>query len=356
MLLTAAAGLLAQTPPALDVVPTRDRKVVRRWTVPGGPRGVAVGNNGVVYIGLAESQAVLAVDAATGLIRKRVVLDSADIAATKELVTMRTNPERTRLYIANGSDESAIILSLPDLAVLREITMEGETIRDVVPDPRGRYVYLLGRRVHIFDGEGDQELRALPVEDPMAIAASANGSLLAVFATEDYGNAKATSVALFDTTSWTEVARDPLQTDKTITGALFADRDRSLVAFSKDSLFEKPVVSRPARAMTAEGTSGTMRMKIDFGDLVNSNRVCLPDLSGPQIATLAGSDTLLVYGERRCSASGAFSGSSRNVTPASLYGISAYALAYDPEGNAVVATDPAGFLTVYHVPRAAVAR
>ena len=356
MLLTAAAGLLAQTPPVLDVVPTRDRKVVRRWTVPGGPRGVAVGNNGVVYVGLAESQSVLAVDAATGLIRKRVVLDSADIAATKELVTMRTNPERTRLYIANGSDESAIILSLPDLAVLREITMEGETIRDVVPDPRGRYVYLLGRRVHVFDGEGDQELRALPVEDPMAIAASANGSLLAVFATEDYGNAKATSVALFDTTSWTEVARDPLQTDKTITGALFADRDRSLVAFSKDSLFEKPVVSRPARAMTAEGTSGTMRMKIDFGDLVNSNTVCLPDLSGPQIATLAGSDTLLVYGERRCSASGAFSGSSRNVTPASLYGISAYALAYDPEGNAVVATDPAGFLTVYHVPRAAVAR
>ena len=355
MLLTTAAGLLAQTP-TLAPIATRDRKVVRRWALPGQPRGVAMGNNGTIYVGLAESQAVMAIDAATGAIRRQLVLDSAEIAATKELVTMRTNPERTRLYIANGSDESASILSLPDLAVLREITMEGETIRDVVPDPRGRYVYLLGRRVHVFDGEGDQELRALPISDPMAIAASANGAMLAVFATEDYGNAKATSVALFDTTTWTEVARDPLQTDKTITGALFADRDRSLIAFSRDSLFEKPVVSRPARAMTAEGTNGTMRMKIDFGDLVNSNRVCLPETSGPQIATLAGSDTLLVYGERRCSASGAFSGSSRNVTPASLYGISAYALAYDRDLNALVATDPEGFLTIYTVPRPAVAR
>ena len=32
---------------------------------------------------------------------------SAEIASTKELVTMRTNRDRTRLYIANGTDESA---------------------------------------------------------------------------------------------------------------------------------------------------------------------------------------------------------------------------------------------------------
>jgi hypothetical protein len=355
VLLTAAAAFSQTTvqPAAnLDPISTRDRKVIRRWSLPGDPRGVAIGASGTIYVGLAQSQAVIAVDAATGAIRKQVVLDSPDIAATKELVTLRTNPERTRLYIANGSDESATILSLPDLAVLREITMEGETIRDVVPDPQGRYVYLLGRRVHVFDGEGDQELRTLPIDDPMAIAASANGSMLAVFATEDFGNARATAVALFDTATWTEVARDPLQTDQTIEGALFADRDRSLLAFSRDYLYEKPVISRPARAMAQEGTNGPMRMKIDFGDLVNSNRVCFPATSGPQIAALGAQDTVLVYGERRCSAGGAFSGSDRKVTPLSLYGIDAYALAYDRELNAFAATDRAGFLTIYNVPRA----
>ena len=334
--------------------PTRDRKVVRRWAVSGDPRGVAIGNDGTIYVGLAGPQAVIAVDHTTGAIKKRVILDSAEIASTKELVTFRTNAARTRLYVANGSDESATILSLPDLAVLREITMEGETIRDVIPDPRGRYVYLLGRRVHVYDADGDRELRTLPIEEPMAIAASANGAMLAVFATEDFGNAKATVVALYDTTNFAEVARDPLQTEKSVEGALFADRDRALIAFARDALFEKPVISRPARAMTQTKT-GSMRTTINFGDLVNSSKVCLPIGSGPQIATTAGRDTLLVYGERRCSASGTFSGSSRTVTPASLYGVSAYALAYDAQRNVLVATDPAGFLTIYLVPRAAVA-
>ena len=329
---------------------------MRRWVLPGDPRGVAIGSDGTIYVGLAGPQAVIAVDHTTGAITKRVVLDSADIASTKELVTFRTNPDRTRLFIANGSDESATILSLPDLAVLREITMEGEMIRDVVPDPKGRYVYLLGRRVHVFDGDGKQELRTLPIDEPMAIAASAGGTMLAVFTSEDFGNAKATMVALYDTATFKEIARDPLQTEKAVEGALFADRDRSLVAFARDSLFEKPVVSKPARAMTREGTNGPMKITIDFGDLVNSNRVCLPEGSGPQIATTAGIDTLLVYGERRCSASGAFSGSNRNVTPASLYGVDAYALAYDPEKNVLVGTDRAGFLTIYLVPRPALAK
>lgn len=340
----------------LKPAPTRDRKVVRRWALPGDPRGVAVGNDGTIYVGLAGPQAVLAVDQTTGAVKKRVVLDSADIASTKELVTFRTNPDKTRLYIANGSDESASILSLPDLAVLREITMEGEVIRDVIPDPQGRYVYILGRRVHVFDAEADTELRTLPVEDPMAIAASANGSMLAVFATEDFGNAKATVVALFDTTKFEEIARDPLQTEKVVEGALFANGDRSLIAFARDSLFEKPVVSRPARAMTRQGSDGPMLMTINFGDLVNSNRVCLPEGSGPQIATTATNENLLVYGERRCSASGAFSGSNRAVVPASLYGVNAYALAYDARKNVVVATDRAGFLTIYLVPRPALVK
>ncbi|HEV7240583.1 MAG TPA: hypothetical protein VGQ36_15200 [Thermoanaerobaculia bacterium] len=331
MLLTSAAASLFAAD--LQPVPTKDKKVIRRWTLSGDPRGVAIGADGTVYVGLAQPQSVAAIDPATGTITKQVVLDSAEIAATKELVTLRTNADQSRLYIANGSDESALILSLPDLAVLREITMEGERIRDAVPDPKGRYLYLLGRRVHVFDAEGDTELRTLPIEDPMAIATSTSGATLAVFATEDFGTAKATSVTLFDTKTFRVIAREPMQTEKAIESAIFAAGDRSLVAFSRDSLFEKAAISQRG--------------------LININRICLPEGSGPQIATLAGSDTLLVYGERRCSASGAFSGSSRGVTPASLYGVNAYALTFDAKTGSLVATDRAGFLTIYHVPRPA---
>ncbi|HVE71758.1 MAG TPA: hypothetical protein VNI54_10345 [Thermoanaerobaculia bacterium] len=306
---------------------------MRRWELKGDPRGVAIGADGTIYVGLAESQSVIAVDPVTGAVRKRVVLDNPDIASTKELVTLRTNPERTRLFIANGSDESAMILSLPDLAVLREITMEGETIRDAVPDPKGRYLYLLGRRVHVFDKNGKTELRKLDVKEPMAIAATA--TTLAVIATEDFGNTKATAVSLFDTKNFSQTAREPLQTQDSIEAAMFAASGRSLIAFSRTSLFEKPINSRA---------------------LVNSNRVCLPERSGPQVATLAGSETLVVYGERRCSAAGVTEASPRGVTPASLYGVDAYALAFDPKSNALVATDRKGTLTIYSLPRPAFAR
>lgn len=348
----------------MTIVPSRDKKIVRRWSLPGDPRGVAIGADGTIYAGLAEPQAIVAVDPKTGAVTRRLVLDSAEIASTKELVTLRTNPSGTRLYIANGSDESATILSIPQLAVLREITMEGETIRDAVPDPRGRYVYLLGRRVHVFDGEGDTELRTLPIEDPMAIAASANGLTLAVLATEDFGSTRATVVALYDTKTWAEIAREPLQTEKTIEAAMFAARDRSLIAFSRDAMFEKSLTLRLPRVTShGGGTNGggpsngkTGAMRIDIGELVNSNHVCLPEGSGPQIAALTTTDSMLVYAERRCSASGTFSGSSRGVTPASLYGISAYALAYDPKSATLVATDRKGFLTIYNLPRPAVTR
>lgn len=306
---------------------------------------MAVGADGTVYVGLAESQAVIAIDPVTGAVRKRVVLDSAHIAATKELVTLRTNADRSRLYIANGSDESALILSLPDLAVLRELTMEGEMIHDVVPDPRGRYVYVLGRRVHVFDRDGRTELRTLPVEEPMAIAA--NGTTIAVFSSADFGTAKATAVTLFDTKTFARIAREPLQTQQQIESALFAANDRALLAFSRDTLFERAVISRPLRSSST---------RLDMGELVNTNRVCLPEGSGPQVATLAGSDTLLVYGERRCSASAAFTGSPRGVTPASLYGINAYAIAYDPTTNTLLATDRSGTLTIYAIPRPAVSK
>lgn len=331
-------------------------KIVRRWKLAGDPRGIAVGADGTIYVGLAKPQAVIAVDPNTGAVTKRLVLDSAEIASTKELVTLRTNADRTRLYIANGSDESATILSLPDLAVLREITMEGEAIRDALPDPSGRYLYLLGRRVHIFDKNGGTELRTLDIDDPMAIAATANGAALAVVATEDFGNAKATSVALFDTSTWSELGRDPLQTDQRVNGAAFAPDGRALVAFNQERLYEKPVVTQKSTASMAAGTNGAMRMKIDFGDLVNSDRVCIPAGSGPQIAAFVGQSNMVVYAENRCSASGHFTGSRRRVMPASLYGVSAYAIAHDPLSNTIVATDAAGFLTVYKVPRAAVAK
>jgi hypothetical protein len=348
--LLAAMSLLGQT--SLTAVPSKDHKIVKRWTLAGDPRGVAIGADGTVYVGLAEPQAIVAIDPNSGAVKHRVVLDSAEIASTKELVTLRTNPERTRLYIANGSDESASILSLPNLAVLREITMEGETIRDAIPDPHGRYVYLLGRHVHVFDGNAEKELRTIGAADPMAMAVSANGNFVAIVATEDFGNAKATSVALYETASFAEVARDPLQTTESIEAAMFANNDRTFVALSRQYLYEKPLVSRPTPSMERQnGENRVMRMRIDFGDLVNSDRVCLPERSGPQIATLAGTDTTVIYAERRCSASGTFAGSTRAITPASLYGVDAYAIAYDKSKNTLIATDRAGFLTIYNPPR-----
>lgn len=327
--------------------------MVRRWTLEGDPRGVALGADGTIYVGLAQPQSVVAVDPKSGAVKQRLVLDSAEIASTKELVTLRTNPARTRLFIANGSDESATILALPDLTILREITTEGETIRDAVPDPKGRYLYLLGRRVHVYTGDGQTELRSIPIDDPMAVAVSADGATLAVVAPENFGNVKATSVALFETTNFKELARDPLQTDKAVGAALFAAGGRALVALGRDALYEKPL-NTTSKPMQAEA-NGQMRMRIDFGDLVSTDRICLPDRAGPQIATLASND-LLLFAERRCSSSGTFVGSSRRVTPASLYGVDAYALAYDAATNTLVVTEPAGYLTIYKVPRAAIAK
>jgi len=44
------------------------------------------------------------------------------------------------------------------------------------------------------------------------------------------------------------------------------------------------------------------------------------------------------------------------VTPASLYGVNAYAIAFDKLTNTLVATDREGFLTIYNLPRPATAR
>src|SRR5262249_49770419 len=158
----------------------------------------------------------------------------------KELVTMRLNRDASRLVIANGSDESVSILGLPDLHIVREITIEGEKIRDALPDPKGRYLYLLGRHVHVFDANGEHELRALPSEDPMAIAT--NGDELAVVHTEDYDGTKATAVAVYETESFKQMHLDPLQTTDRIEGSLIAGD--ALVAISRDHLFEAPLAAR----------------------------------------------------------------------------------------------------------------
>src|SRR6266508_2817323 len=82
--LSAAISLQGQTP--LAAIPTNDSKIVRRWSLPGDPHGIAIGADGTIYVGLAQPQAVVAIDPARGTVKRRAILDSAEIAATKELV------------------------------------------------------------------------------------------------------------------------------------------------------------------------------------------------------------------------------------------------------------------------------
>jgi len=322
VLLTLSAAISLHGQAFLKPVATRDPKIVRRWALSGDPHGIALGPDGTVYVGLAQPQAVVAIDPTTGEIKQKVILDSAEIAATKELVTLRTNAERNRLYIANGSDESAMILDLPGLNVAREITIEGEAIRDALPDPKGRYLFVLGRRVHVYDANGRNELRALGVEDPTALAISSNGAKLAVFGTS--------GVSLYDTSTFEEIERNQFGGTKPIEAALFASSDRVLIALIRDSLVEmaaKRIIREP---------------------------ICLPEGSGPQIAALA-SPVLLLFAEKRCPSGGTFGTTDRAVAPASLHGVDAYAVAFDRQNNFLYTTERSGYLTIYRVPRAAVA-
>ncbi|HLJ75138.1 MAG TPA: hypothetical protein VKU62_11170 [Thermoanaerobaculia bacterium] len=299
--------LSAASAQPLASIPTNDSKIVRRWALPGDPHGIAIGADGTVYVGLAQPQAVVAVDPSRGTIRKRVVLDSAEIAATKELVSLRTNADRTRLYIANGSDESATILALPDMTILREITIEGEPIRDALPDPSGHYLYLLGHRVHVYDANGNEELHTIEIDDPSAIAATS--TQLAVMA--------AGRATIFNTSDFRE-ARS-FAVGKGIEAALFAGR--SLVVLGRDAL------NRVGQSVEP---------------------ICLPNGSGPQIATET-ADGLVLLAERRCNSSAVYSA-------ASLYGVDAYAIAYDAAQNLLYTTERAGYLTIYRVPKPALAK
>lgn len=287
-----------------------DSRVVKRWPLAGDPHGIAIGTDGTLYAGLAQPQAVVAIDPETGTTKRRVVLDSPDIASTKELVTLRIDAAGKRLFIANGSDESATILALPALTILREITIEGEAIRDALPDPNGRYLYVLGRRVHVYDFDGEHELRTIAVEDPTAIAASA--SRLAVFDRNGF--------TMYDTTNFAGSGHHSLPA--TVEAATFAGN--ALFAAAAGSLFE---IS---------------------GNTIVRDSICLPKGSGPQITTPAGA-SLILLAERTCNSS-AFMAANRSVIPASLYGVDAYALAYDARKHVLYTTERAGYLTIYRVP------
>ena len=303
MLLTSAAAFVHA-----------DTRYVRRFPLPGDPHGIAVGADGTVYVGLAQPQAVVAVDPLTGAVKRKVVLDSPEIASTKELVTLRTNAAATRLFIANGSDESASILALPGLNVLREITIEGEAIRDAVPDPKERFLYVLGRHVHVYDSSGEHELHTLPIEDPTAIAVSPSN--IAVFDRTGY--------TIFDTANFRAGAHQALP--EAVESAIVVND--IVFAAARNAMFEI------------------------HGPHVIRDAICLPDGSGPQI-TAPASPALLLFAERRCDSS-ALAAADRAITPASLYGVDAYAIAYDPAKNLLYTTERAGYLTIYAVPRIAV--
>jgi hypothetical protein len=321
---------------------------VKRWALAGGPRGLALAPDGTLYVGLFERQAVVAIDPRVGRVVREAVLDSPEIASTKELVTLRLDPAGTRLAVAHGSDESASILALPSLKTEREILLEGETVRDALFDPKGRYLYLLGRTVHVFDSAGQRDIRSLGDIAPMAIATDRQGRWLAIAGSEEFENGPATVVAIYDAETLREIARDPLQTDRSVEALFFAAGDRTLVALSRDRFAEKPVTARKAPAYTT--AEGQMRVQFAFGDFVNTERICLPDASGPQIGALTANGKTLVFAEKRCSASGGMTGSPRIVVTTSLYGIDAWAVAIDAENDLVYATDPSGYLTGYEIP------
>lgn len=327
---------------------SRDRRIVTRLNLGATPHGLALASDGTLYVGLAARQSVAAIRSSDGTLLREVVLDDPDIASTKELVSLRLTADERRLIVANGSDESVTILSLPELAIVREIGLEGETIRDAVPDPLGRYLFVLGRSVHVFDFDGQRELRTLDVEDPMTVSIDPKGVALAVTFAERFPSGAASSVALFDTTAFKELAREPLQTDRHVRAAAFADNGKALVFVADDWIAEKELVV--SRKVTPKVPEGVMRIDFNDGGLISSMRICLVENPGPQIVAMSGDTRAAFVPERRCSRSGAYTMQERRVTPVSLYNVPAFALVLDSKRNGLWATDPAGYLTMYKLP------
>lgn len=332
----------------LEEQPARGKDVVRRWSITGTPKALAVDAGGTMYVGLAGPQSVVAIDPLANRIVREKTLDREEIASTKDFASLRVGKRGTRLYAAQGSDESVTVLSLPELDVTREILLEGERVRDALPDPKDRYLYVLGRRVHVYDIEGARAIRRISDLDPLAIATDSAGSVLAVVGFEQFPNGRATMIAFYDTSTFAEIGRMPLQTDREILSAFFAAGDEVIVAIASDWLGEAPAKPRKEPVPTATSTDTSMRLRIDFGDLVSSESICPPDGAGPQIATTTADGSLVVFAEKRCSAGSSFTASARKTKSASIYGISAYALARTSEGL-FLASDPKGYLTIYRV-------
>jgi hypothetical protein len=328
----------------LEEVSARGRLVEKRWRLDGTPRGVAVAPDGTIYVGLAASQSIVAIDAAKGAIVSEAVVDREEIASTKDFATLRI--ARDRLYVAQGSDESVTILSLPALEVVREILLEGEPIRDALPDPAGKHLYVLGRKVHVFDAAGEREIRALGDVEPTAVTTDAKGRILAVVGFQSFPNGKVSVAVFYDAATLREIGRVPLQTEREIVATFFAADERVLVAVARDWLAEAPATPREEKKPQGDATA--MRMRIELGDLVSSETICLPDGAGPQIAAAA-SGSLVLVAEKRCAAGGAFTATKRRTRVASLYGIAAYAMS-PMRDSRWAATDPAGFLTIYAQP------
>ncbi|HUP66232.1 MAG TPA: hypothetical protein VM557_13225 [Thermoanaerobaculia bacterium] len=330
---------------------SRDKRVVARFLLSGEPRAIAVTKDGTLYAGLRNPQSVVAIDWKKGTILREVILDNEEIAATKDFETLRIDATGTRLVIAQGTDESVTILSLPSLAIEREIGLEGEVIRDAILDPKGRYLYILGRSVHVWDSKGDRELRNFTAIDPMAIAASADGRWLAIIGSEKFSNGKATVFSLIDTSKLEESRREPLQTERTIASALFAANDRALVVFADDWVAEKSLA--PLAPQVMSGSEGARRVKISAADLISTEQICLPTERGPQVAIPGAASNVVWFAERRCSTSGSTVATPRQVSTESLYGIDAWAIAYDVSSGHLVASDGEETITVYRAPGAA---
>lgn len=335
----------------IESISSRGRNVVKRYTLDGNPGGIALSQDGILYVGMSNNQSVIAIDPKTDEIVREVILDDPDIAATKDLVTLRIDQRNNRLVIAQGSDESVTILALPNLGIEREITLEGELIRDAVPDPLGRYIFVLGRSVHVFDSGGDRIIRTIRDVDPMAIAVSEDGRFLAVVGSEEFSAGRATVVSLWNLAELREVSRDPLQTDRDIRAAIFAASGRAIVVAADDWFAEKPVEARRESARLREDQSGVQRIQFSFGDLVSSDTICLSPSAGPQ-ALVPDLDGLVVYfPEKRCGESGSFTGSKRMVWGAPIYGVDLQALARERHSGRIWATDPRGTVTLYEAPK-----
>ena len=353
----AFAGLLAaMLAPSLqsadlDPVRVRDPQVISRWSLSGEPRSIAFGPDGTLYAGLRKPQSVVAIDLVRGAILEEVVLDSEEIASTKDFATMRYDAKRKRLIIAQGSDESVSILSVPSLAVEREILLEGEMIHDAIPDPKGRYLYILGRSVHVRDADGNRQIRIFSDLEPTAIAVSSDGKWLAIVGTEKFDGTPVTAVSLIDTERLEESRRELLQTDRKIQSALFANRDQALIVFADDWLAEKRLAISAGHAMKPRGES--MQVTMGRDDFLSTESICLPSERGPQVAITSSKDNVVWFAERRCSSAGSVIAAPRTVVTASLYGAEVRALAWDATSGRLAATDGAGTITLYHHPKPA---